>query len=216
MFKKLALLALGAVSVSAFGQAPAWQDSRMAWQSPSMTWQDPSTMTYSEARHAVMMRTNSSINAGDAYVLSNILDRAPSNVSTPLAFALAHNHWQAKIIAEEIALARYPMDRTAYTTTVTNPDGTVTTTTTTTTSYDTVYAVNMRPMRMVMENMAMQDLNYDQALEIITANVTTAEATQLRDWWWNKSTERERDVIVRALKANAKLSHHVYSSTIRR
>jgi hypothetical protein len=202
MFKKLALLALGAVSMSAFAQ--------------STTWQDPSTMTYTEAKNAVMMRSQNSLNAGDSYILSNILDRAPTNVSTALAYALAHNHWQARIIAEEIALARFPVDRTSYTTTVTNPDGTVTTTTTTTTAYDTVYAVNMRPMRMVMENMANRDLEYDQALNIITSNVTTAEATQLRDWWWNKATERERDVIVRALEANAKLGDTVYSSTVRR
>ncbi|MEZ0325673.1 MAG: hypothetical protein ACAH95_07185 [Fimbriimonas sp.] len=202
MFKKLALLALGAVSVSAFGQASAWQD--------------PSTMTYTEAKQAVMTRAIGSINAGDAYLLSNILDRAPSNVSTALAFALAHNHWQARIIAEELALSRYPMDRTSYTTTVTNPDGTITTTTTTTTAYDTEYAVNMRPMRIVMENMALRDMSYDQALDIITANVTTAEATQLRDWWWNKATERERDIIVRSLKANAKLGDTIYSSTVHR
>jgi hypothetical protein len=204
MFKKLALLALGAVSMSAFAQ------------SSSTTWQDPSTMTYTEAKNAVMMRSSNSLNAGDAYILSNILDRAPSNVSTALAFALAHNTWQARIIAEEIALARYPVDRTSYTTTVTNPDGTVTTTTTTTTAYDTVYAVNMRPMRMVMENMANRDIEYDQALGIITSNVTTAEATQLRDWWWNRATERERDVIVRALEANVKMADTVYSSTVRR
>ncbi len=206
MFKKFALLALAAVSVSGFAQ------SSMEMKS----WQDPNTMTYSEARHAVKMRTHMSINAGDAYVLSNILDRAPTNVSTPLAFALAHNHWQARMIADEIALARYPMDRTSYTTTVTNPDGSVTTTTTTTNAYDTAYAVNMRPMRMVMENRSMRELEYDQALGIITSNVTTAEATQLRDWWWNKATERERDVVVRALEANAKVGDSVYSSTIRR
>ena len=208
MFKKIALLALAAVSVSAMAQSSSW----------SSNWQDPSTMTYTDARMAVMKRGFDSLNAGDAYILSNIIDRAPTNVATPLAFALAHNHWQARIISEELVASRWPVDSTSYTTTVTNPDGTVTTTTTTTTSaYSTTYAENMRPMRMVMETPQMpRDIEWNQALDIITANVTTAEATQLRDWWWNKATEREKDVITRALEANAKLADTVtYSSAWR-
>jgi hypothetical protein len=207
MFKKLALVALAAVSVSAFAQS--------TWSSE---WQDPSTMTYTDARMAVMKRSSASLNAGDAYLLSNIIDRAPSNVSTALAYALAHNYWQARIISEELALSRWPVDQTSYTTTVTNPDGTVTTTTTTTTSsYTTTYADNMRPMRLVMEapNVS-RDLEWSQALDILTANVTTAEATQLRDWWWNRATEREKDVVTRSLEANARLADTVtYSSAWR-
>jgi hypothetical protein len=204
MFKKLALAALGAISVSAFAQS-----------SDSM--QDPSTMTYTDAKNAVVTRAFNSINAGDAYVLSNIMDRAPTTIANALAFGLAHNHWQAKIISEELALARYPVDSTSYTTTVTNPDGTVTTTTTTTsTTYNTTYAENMRPMRMAMESNQWTNMDWNQALDILTANITTAEATQLRDWWWNRATEREKDVIVRSLKANAKMGNTVSYSSIRR
>lgn len=206
MFKKVALMALAAVSVSAFAQSSNW----------SSNWQDPSTMTYSEARMSVFKRAGESLNAGDAYILSNIIDRAPSNVSTALAYALAHNHWQARIIADELVMSRWPVDSSSYTTTVTNPDGTVTTTTTTTTTaYSTTYAENMRPMRMVMEAPQMpRDIEWNQALDLITANVTSAEATQLRDWWWNKATEREKDVITRALEANAKLADTVTYSSV--
>jgi hypothetical protein len=206
MFKKIALMALAAVSVSAFAQN-------------SSTMQDPGTMSFMEARNAVMTRGYATLNAGDAYVLSNVIDRSPSHVANAVAYALAHNHWQAQIIAEEIVLARWPVDRTSYTTTVTNPDGTVTTTTTTTsTAYTTTYAENMRPMRLVMEpNSSPRDIEWSQALDLMTANITAAEATQLRDWWWNRATEREKDVIVRVLEANAKLADTVtYTSITRR
>ncbi|HSI71763.1 MAG TPA: hypothetical protein VK934_01185 [Fimbriimonas sp.] len=206
MFKKFALAAMAVVSVSAFA-------------ADNTNWQDPSTMSYSDAKKAIMTRAWEAINPGDAYLLSNVIDRSPTTVANALAFALAHNHWQARIISEELAMSRFPVDRTSYTTTVTNPDGTVTTTTTTTsTAYTDTYAENMRPMRIVMEpNASSRDIEWGQALDILCSNITTAEATQLRDWWWNTASEREKDVMVRILEANAKLADTVtYSSIWRR
>jgi hypothetical protein len=201
MFKKFALAAMAAVSTCAFAQT---------WN-PSM---DPSNMSAWDQKKMVMDQANAVLLGGDAYLMSNLLDRAstPANVAVALASSLSKNYYQSRIIGYEIAMSRYPV-QTSYTTTVTNPDGTVTTTTTT--DYSTTYAESMRPMRMIMEvPFPNRNITYDDALNILCANLDTAECTQVRDWWWNRSSEQDKDVIVRFLRADSRYADTIiYPST---
>jgi hypothetical protein len=146
----------------------------------------------------------------DAFDLHTLLSRGPSNLSMALARSLAKNTYEARIVGHEIAMSRIPAEY--ITTSYTNYDGTVTTTTTTT------YAMVEpgRPMRLYMMNPAPRDISYDEALYLLTDHLDASEATNMRDWWWNKASEREKDVIVDFFKANGKFADTIiYPSTLR-
>jgi hypothetical protein len=206
MYKNFALAAMAAVSTCAFAQSN-WSSSM-----------DPNNMDFWGQKKMVMDQANSSLLGGDAYNFSNMIDRCPANVSMALIHSLSNNYWQSRIIGYELAMSRYPVGTvSSYTTTVTNPDGTVTTTTTSTTDYSTTYAENMRPMRIIMETPDPRVISYQDALDVLTSNLNTTDSTVLRDWWWNKSTEGEKDVIVRFLRADSKFADQVfYPSTFPR
>ncbi len=205
MFKKMTLAALATVSMSAFAQTSttSWSND-MTWQQQNHHWNamDPNGMTTWDARNMVVWQSNTALSGGDRYILSNLLDRAPHNVVNALVWGLSRANWQARSYATERMMARYPASTTSYTTSTTNTDGTVTTTTTTS---NTGWAMTARPMRFVMDKMAPRDVNYMEAMDILTSGVTSTEATILRTWWMDTATERQRDVIVRLLKDNATL-----------
>jgi hypothetical protein len=199
MYKNLALLALAVVSTAAMAADDGWM------------WRDPSTNSWNQNEMWVQQRADNVIAGADAYTISQIFDRAPSNVAMALANSLARNTWQSKMMGDEIAWSRVP-ERTTYVTTYTNPDGSMTTTSTTTTEW----TLQARPMRMIME-MKPRMITYDDELEIITSNLTDSEATAFRQWYWNSATNGEKDAIMAYLEANAKIADRwIYPSSLRR
>jgi hypothetical protein len=198
MFKKMTLMALVAASCAGFAQR-GWTPG-----------DDPSNMDFNQRKDAVMDQAYYGMHPADAFDLNTLLTRGPSNLSMALAMTLSKNTYEARIVGHEIALSRIPAEY--VTSSYTNYDGTVTTTTTTT------YAMVEpgRPMRLYMMNPAPRDIDYDQALYLLTDHLDASEATNMRDWWWNKSTEREKDVIVRFLEANGRFADVIiYPSTLR-
>jgi hypothetical protein len=222
MYKKLALAAFAAVSTCALAQTGVTGNTHIGEPQqigqPGVNWNDRydsrwnvdvRTLPMHEQRAFVTDFARTAINAGDAYILTRMLDRAPGHVTMNLVNALAQTTWQARAMRQEWAMSRYgtpvagmPQQQTTFTTTVTNPDGTVTTTTTTTSTAQTMAWAGNRPMRMIIERQS-PGITYLEALEVLTANLTNSETAVLANWWHNQATERERDSIVRLIRANA-------------
>ena len=197
MKKQIAMVALAAFATAAMA------DDNM--------WRDPSNNSWESNERWVQMHADRIIPGADAYTLSNIFDRAPSNVSVALANSLARTTWHAKIMGDEIAWSRMP-EKVTYITTTTNADGTMMTMTT-----STEWVAQARPMRMVMERYNPRMISYEEAAEIVNSNLSDSEATAFRTWYWGSSTDGQKDAIVAYLEANAKYADRiVYRSTIPR
>ena len=195
--KTLAMVALATISTAAMANDDNWKN--------------PNNNSWNENEMWVQKHANVIIAGSNAYTLSNIFDRAPSNVSMALANSLARNTWQAKMMGDEIAWSRMP-EKVTYTTTTTNPDGSMTTISTTSTEW----VAQARPMRIVMEQ-SPRIISYYDAVEIVDANLSDTEATGFRTWFWTKATGAEKDAIVAYLEANAKNADRIiYRSTMPR
>jgi len=228
MLKTLTLAALATISMSAFAQSGTmstteYQTSRpMYWNNKDM-W-DMSGKSDMEVRKAVEWRANTALSGGDRYVLATMLDRAPSSVEHSLLWGLANAHKQAVMINDRMLAYRFP-DTTVTTTSTSSTDtmGNTTMTTTTTTSPDwnasnmdwSSMEASWRPMRMVMTQSAKpKNINYYEALEILTSDLNSSSAGVLASWWNGTASERQKDVIVRMLKDDAMMADAIYYPSV--
>jgi hypothetical protein len=75
--------------------------------------------------------------------------------------------------------------------------------------------VSNRPLKFVFARPKHADINYPMALDILDQGRTQNERVILDDWWDNTATDRDKDVIVRMLKMDARsLTVPVYPSTL--
>ncbi|AIE87368.1 hypothetical protein [Fimbriimonas ginsengisoli] len=226
MLKRLTLAALATISMSAFAQntmtTTEYQTSRpMMWSDKDWDMSGKSDM---EVRKAVESRANDVLSGGDRYCLATMLDRAPSSVEHALLWGLANSHKQAIMINDRMLAYRFP-DTTVTTTSTTTTDttGTTTTTVATTTTPDW-NASNMdwsnteaswRPMRMVMtKSIKPKDLSYIEALDILKSDLNDTSAGILTDWWNNTASDRQKDVLVRMVKGDARMADAIYYPSV--
>jgi len=209
MLKQISIAALAAVSMCAFAQNSS------TWSDDGMNKND-----YNMRKH-VEWRGNGCLSGGDRYELAEMLDRAPMSVEHCLLLALTGAHKQAVMINDKMLAVRFPADSTTTMATTVNNNGTTTTTTTTT---DTWSASSMdwsgeeagsRPMRLIMTNAKKpKDIDYDETRDILLANLNDTDAAIIADWWRTKANERQRDIIVRLLKDDARMADQIYYPSV--
>jgi len=165
---------------------------------------DPMTASTSDMKKFVVKHAYKTMNAGDAYVLSNFLTRIPSNAENALLRGLTQNAVQAKMIREENqtwANSQPPIG-----------DGTFAMTNTSWSSDNTV-SDSSRPMRMFAAKPD-RDLNYWDSIKITTSGLGVIDQGLIWNLFTDKSytesqiptvnNERELDAITHFIEANAK------------
>jgi hypothetical protein len=165
---------------------------------------DPMTASTSDMKKFVVKHAYKTMNAGDAYVLSNFLNRIPSNAENALLRGLTQNAVQAKMIREENqtwANSQPPIG-----------DGTFAMTNTSWSSDNTV-SDSSRPMRMFAAKPD-RDLNYWDSIKITTSGLGVIDQGLIWNLFTDKSytesqiptvnNERELDAITHFIEANAK------------
>lgn len=225
MLKKISLLALAAVSMSAFAQSSTTTTTTITQEPARSSNSDMGlhTRDHWDMKKSVMWRANQALSGGDRYYFSSMLDRLPTSVEMALVAGLSNAHRQAVIINDNMLAMRFPVDSSVTTTSTTDASGTTTTTTTTTTDWQMASTTtgtdwnerSFRPMRLIMSGSAKpKDINYGEALDILTADVNDSSTAMLRDWWNNKASDRDRDVIVRLLKDDASMADQIYYPSV--
>jgi hypothetical protein len=154
---------------------------------------DPDYLTRGEARQLAVDRAGAVLRAGDLYIFNNLMQRAPYSVTNTLSHALATNYWQAYLLGEEMAATKKP---SVVDVVVRIP------------SSDT----SLRPMRLLMENRDMSVLQPTDVLNVLLTGLGRYDQTQLKDWWLNQATERERDVVGKIVRQNASMANRFYPS----
>jgi hypothetical protein len=72
---------------------------------------------------------------------------------------------------------------------------------------------SMRPMRMKMQPNTGRDIDYDTAFDILTSDLNSSQSAELSRWWDNDKNMRQKDVVVRMLKNDAKMADEpIYAS----
>ena len=180
MFKTTMLAAFVAVSVSAMAQNSWRDDSKESIDSTGKSQYDIK---------CEVLKQDQYLSAGDAMTFELMLDRMPGNAEKALCSGLFCAHRQAVLVRHQIIASMLPTD-SGYA------------------SYDqSVMAQetdnSMRPMRMVMQPDHTRDIDYESAFDILTADLGDTETTQLMHWW-DGANDRQRDIVVRLLKIDAK------------
>ncbi len=165
---------------------------------------DPMTASTSDMKKFVVKHAYKTMNAGDAYVLNNFLNRIPSNAENALLRGLTQNAVQAKMIREENqtwANSQPPIGDGTYA--MVNKDW----------STDSTVTDSSRPMRMFAAK-PNRDLNYWDTIKITTSGLGVIDQGLIWNLFTDKSftesqiptvnNERELDAITHFIEANAK------------
>jgi len=224
MLKAITAAAMATVMMSAFAQDSTsgsmtittydYQTSR-----PWAKEMDMSGKNLWEQKRHVEKMANWSLSGADRYNLAETLDRAPMSVENALVHGLTNSHRQAVVINDRVLAMRFPADSMTTTTSTANANGSITTTTTTDT-----WASNMdwsneehgfRPMRLVMTSKVKpKDISYNDAIDILTSNLSETERGILQDWWFMKASDGQKDTIVRMLKSDASIVDETYYPSV--
>jgi len=220
MLKKLTLAALATVSMSAFaGNTHQYQTSGPGWSNSKDV--DVSDASMFDQRKALEWRASQCLKGADQYELTQLLNRAPTNVEKALLSGLSKSHKQAVMINDQMLAYRFPSETTVATTTTT--DGTSTTTVTTYDSNRENWSAmdwsgqeaSARPMRMIMTSSSKpKEISYDQAIEILCSDLGDTSTAILSSWWYGQATDMQKTVIVRLLEDDASLPDQVYYPSV--
>ncbi|MGV3617492.1 MAG: hypothetical protein ACO1SV_19370 [Fimbriimonas sp.] len=211
MFKKLSLAAMAMMSVAAVAQSTT-TTTTTTWSNDS-SWSNKEmiddSMAISDKRMAVIKRARMVLSGGDAYEFTGLLDRAPTSVDLAIIEGLFDSHRSAVMIQEQKLMQMYP----TYTSMYTTSDGMTTTTTTTTTwaSNDSEW----RPMRMVMGSESKpKDIDYLNALSILSDGLNSTQQGVLANWWANRASERQKDILVKLVESSASYADRTYYPSV--
>ena len=187
MFKSMLVAALAAVSMCTFAHAAQGQND---WRTKDWGAIDTAGKSQYDLRKAVVDQ-DEYLQGGDKYYFEAMLNRMTANNENALIDGLFDARRQAVIIRRNVIASMFP-EESQYA--MVSPDD------------------SMRPMRMVIEAPKPHDVDYDTALDILTANLNATQSTQLCDWWAT-ADERAKDVCVKMLKIDAeRCSGPIYPS----
>jgi hypothetical protein len=210
MLKKLALLALAAVSMSAIAQDTAismTSSMDTTWQNYDMNAQDH------WSRRKVVWDNLSWLGGGDRYYFEKSISMMTGPQEFVITKALYNLGGYARQLRWEAGMARmnkewptYAYNRTTTISTTTDTSGTTTTTTTTVTpTYTSTGAMAWdtqgemaRPLRFAYEMQRPRIIDYRSALEILGSSLDSTEKGILNHWWMN-ADERSKDILVRLI-----------------
>lgn len=214
MFKKISLAAMAMMSVAAMAQTStttSWTSDNTSWSSKEVI---DDSLPISAKRQAIIKRARMVLSGGDAYEFTGLLDRAPTSVDLAIVEGLFDTHREAVMIQEQALMAKYPTYTSMYTTSTTDSSGTMTTTTTTTTT-DTWAMSSGRPLRMVMESDSKpKDIDYLNALTILSDGLNETQKGVLANWWANRASERQKDILVKLVENSAGYADRTYYPSV--
>jgi molybdopterin-guanine dinucleotide biosynthesis protein len=201
------------MSVAAVAQSTTTTTTQTTTWSNDSSWSNKEviddSMAISDKRQAVIKRARTVLSGGDGYEFTGMLDRAPTAVDLAIIEGLFDSHRSAVMIQEQRLMQMYP----TYTSMYTSGDGTTTTTTTTTTwaSNDSEW----RPMRMVMQSEAKpKEIDYLNALTILSDGLSSTQQGVLANWWANRASERQKDILVKLVENSAAYADRTYYPSV--
>ncbi|RYG36782.1 hypothetical protein EON81_08745 [bacterium] len=217
--KYIAMLALAAVSMSAFAQD---MDKKKDWSADMNMkhglWLDKSIseQPMMDVKKAVKWHAKDYMLAGDAEVLKAAMDRAPSNEVWALTNGLASVLQQSLILQTgfnsfETNSTGNQLKAIIGMNKALGPD---------------TYAILENPQPMAMEGQSRAQrfvtwngapsvsADYKSVLMSLTSNLNDTQAATLRDWFWNTS-ERNRDAVSRFVQSAINVHALNYKSALR-
>lgn len=216
MLKKLTLLALAAVTVSAFAQSTTTTTQTTQTTTTTSTAMTPGYMDYNMNatsdydRYRQDLRNVTWLSGGDQYYFEKQLALANGAEEHAIIKAVYNLGGWATQLRWENGVARmnqewptYAFNRTTTVSSSTDTSGNTTTETTTTWTAPTgVYTWDVnssaaRPLRFAYEAHP-RIIDYRTALEILDSGLDSTEAGVLNHWWMN-ADERAKDIMVRLI-----------------
>jgi hypothetical protein len=219
MLKSITCAALAALSICSFAQMESkngiyYSDVDLMANPPTA---QKNTVSYADMRWNVIHQT-AWINGADRYDFLSMLDNSTGNIQNSLLQALYNARCEANlarrdVIAAEVAnadqMANSPAPGYTYFFAQTFPTMSAQMAPTDFTDVDN------RPMRMVLDQPRVPNINYWDACDILEHELNTGAAVAFDNWYWNDASDRDRDVLVRMLKQDAWIKNQpIYVSTM--
>jgi len=175
------------------------------------------SVSYEDMRWNVMHQAHW-LNGADRFDLYAMLDKSTGNVQNSLLQALYNVRCEANlarhdVIAAEVANADQMAMSPApgYTYFFAQTPSTMSAQTAPTDFTD----IDNRPMRMILDQSKVPDINYWDAADILEHEMSSGARVAFDNWYWSDQNERQRDVLVHMLKQDAWIKNQpIYVSTM--